>query len=128
MRVLLDTHTFLWFGDDSPQLSATARSLLVDPENIRMLSIASLWELAIKVSQDRMTFNLPFSRWVVEGLTRTEIALLGISVQHLNAVSTLPFHHRDPFDRMLIAQPVVEGIPIVSADEAFDAYPVSRLW
>jgi len=128
MRVLLDTHTFLWFGDDSPQLSATARSLLVDPENIRMLSIASLWELAIKVSQDRMTFNLPFSRWVVEGLTRTEIALLGISVQHLNAVSTLPFHHRDPFDRMLIAQSVVEGIPIVSADEAFDAYPVSRPW
>lgn len=128
MIILLDTHTFLWFVEGSSRLSDRARQTLADPTNTRMLSVASLWEIAIKLSQDRLRFDAPFGPWVDDAIAQTEIGTLGITVQHMMEVSTFPFHHRDPFDRMIAAQAIVERWPILSIDKAFDAYPVTRIW
>jgi len=127
MKLLLDTHTFLWFIDDSPQLSQKWKALL-EADNELLLSIASLWEIAIKLRLSKLTVAMPVEVLMTQQLTQNDIALLPITVAPLMIVSTLPLHHRDPFDRLLIAQAMVEQMPIVSADPAFDAYPVQRLW
>ena len=127
MKLLLDTHTFLWFLDDSPQLSQKGKALL-EADNELLLSIASLWEIAIKLRLGKLTVAVPIEVLMTQQLTQNDIALLPITVAPLMIVSTLPLHHRDPFDRLLIAQAMVEQMPIVSADPTFDAYPVQRLW
>ena len=127
MRLLLDTHTFLWFIDDSPQLSQQGKALL-EADNELWLSIASLWEITIKLRLGKLTVGMPIEVLMTEHLTRNAIDILPITVAHLIALSTLPLHHRDPFDRLLIAQAMVEQAPLVSADPAFDAYPVQRVW
>ena len=127
MKLLLDTHTFLWFLDDSPQLSQKGKALL-EADNELLLSVASLWEIAIKLRLGKLTVAVPIEVLMTQQLTQNDIALLPITVAPLIVVSTLPLHHRDPFDRLLIAQALVEQMPIVSADPAFDAYPVQRLW
>ena len=127
MRLLLDTHTFLWFINDSPQLSAPAKSLL-ESEAELLLSTASLWEIAIKISIGKLTLVRSFGDFIPEQLALNSIKRLPIRLKHLDVVSTLPFPHRDPFDRLLIAQAITESVPIVSADVAFDFYPVKRLW
>jgi PIN domain nuclease of toxin-antitoxin system len=127
MKLLLDTHTFLWFLDDSPQLSQKGKDLL-EADNALLLSIASLWEIAIKLRLGKLTVAVPIEVLMTQQLTQNDIELLPITVAPLIIVSTLPLHHRDPFDRLLIAQAMVEQMPIVSADPAFDAYPVQRLW
>lgn len=127
MKLLLDTHTFLWFIDDSPQLSQKGKTLL-EADNELLLSIASLWEIAIKLRLGKLTVAMPTEVLMTQQLTQNDIELLPITVAPLIVVSTLPLHHRDPFDRLLIAQAMVEQMPIVSADPAFDAYPVQRLW
>ena len=127
MKLLLDTHTFLWFIDDNPQLSQKGKTLL-EADNELLLSIASLWEIAIKLRLGKLTVAMPIEVLMTQQLTRNDINVLSITVSHLVMVSTLPLHHRDPFDRLLIAQAMVEQMPIVSADPAFDAYPVQRLW
>jgi PIN domain nuclease of toxin-antitoxin system len=128
MRLLLDTHAFLWFIMGSSSLSPSTRDLIEDGANERFLSAASLWEIAIKVSIGKLTLSAPFDVLFPEQLDSNGIGLLGIEAAHTAVVSTLPFHHRDPFDRLLVAQAVVEGMPIISTDIAFDAYPVTRLW
>jgi len=128
VKLLLDTHSFLWFIDGNPRLSAAARQLIEEPANERLVSIASLWEIAIKASMGRLTFAQPFATLLPEQLQRNSMQVLDITVAHTAAVATLPFHHRDPFDRKLIAQALVEGIPIIGVDSAFDAYGISRLW
>jgi len=127
MRLLLDTHTFLWFIDDNPRLSFNAKSLL-ESDNDLLLSTASLWEIAIKLSIGKLALPQPFEPFVREQLSINAIDILEIDLSHLGAVSTLPFHHRDPFDRLLVAQASVEQIPIVSADVEFDAYSIERRW
>jgi PIN domain nuclease of toxin-antitoxin system len=128
MNLLLDTHTFLWFIDDDPKLSPTARALIEDANNRVYLSVASLWEMAIKISLDKLRLAQPFDVLLPQQLGLNHIDLLDITVAHAAAVVTLPFHHRDPFDRLLIAQASSEVIPIVGSDVAFDAYPITRLW
>ena len=128
MNILLDTHAFLWFLDDSPRLSATARDLIEAPTSQPFLSVGSLWEMSIKISLGRLAIKQPFAEFISQQLALNNIALLGITLEHTAAVTTLPFHHRDPFDRLLIAQAIREEMPIVSADVAFDAYAVRRLW
>jgi len=128
MRLLLDTHAFLWFIMGSSNLSTSARAMIEDEANESFLSVASLWEMAIKVSLGKLTLSAPLDALIPQQLSLNGIELLGIQVAHAAVVSTLPFHHRDPFDRLLIAQAVVEGMPVISADVAFDAYPVKRLW
>jgi PIN domain nuclease of toxin-antitoxin system len=127
MKLLLDTHAFLWFIDDSPLLSAKGKALL-EADNELSLSIGSLWEIAIKLCLDKLTVAMPLEMLMTQQLTSNDIGILSITVPHLVTVSTLPLHHRDPFDRLIIAQAMVEQMLIVSADPAFDAYPVERLW
>jgi PIN domain nuclease of toxin-antitoxin system len=128
VNLLLDTHAFLWFVLNDPRLSATARRLLADPQNSLFLSAASYWELAIKISTGKYVLNERFDVFILRETALNGIQVLPITVPHGAAVSTLPLHHRDPFDRMLIAQAIVEQVSVVSADPVFDAYPVTRLW
>jgi PIN domain nuclease of toxin-antitoxin system len=127
MKLLLDTHTFLWFIDDSPRLSARAKALLESDADL-LLSVASLWEISIKISIGKLTLAQPFDVFLQQQLTSNDIEMLPISLVHLGVVSTLPFHHRDPFDRLLIAQAIIEKMPVVGIDAAFDAYSITRLW
>ncbi len=128
MQILLDTHAFLWFTRASPELSEKAKELIEDAENDLFLSIASPWETGIKVSTGKLTLGRPADIFFEDRMQRSGIALLPITLAHIACVSTLPMHHRDPFDRMLIAQSLTENIPILSADAAFDPYGVQRLW
>lgn len=127
MKLLLDTHAFLWFIEDSPKLSAAAKGLL-ESETDLLLSVASVWEMAIKISIGKLSLPPPFDEFVSEQLDKNTIQLFPVKLDHLGLVATLPFHHRDPFDRLLIAQAITEQCPIVSIDDKFDAYPVKRLW
>lgn len=127
MRLLLDTHAFLWFIDDNPRLSPFAKSLF-ESNNDLLLSTASLWEIAIKSSIRKLTLPQPFEPFVRQQLSVNAIDILQIETAHLHVVSTLPFHHSDPFDRLLIAQALVEELPVVSADVAFGGYSIERLW
>ena len=125
MRILIDTHIFLLFINNNSQLSLTAKIPLESDVEL-VLSVVSLWEIAIKVSTGKMTLPKPFEIFIPEQLQQNEITVLPIETNHLTYVTTLPFHHRDPFDRLLIAQSIVERIPIVSVDSAFDPYKVDR--
>src|SRR5438132_5840761 len=127
MRLLLDTHTFLWFVEDSPRLSTNARRLLESEVDL-LISLGSLWEMAIKVSIGKLTLTQSFELFIPDQLVKNEIELLPLTVEHLALVSALPLHHRDPFDRLLVAQALVERMPIVSVDEKFDAYGIERVW
>ncbi|MBD2004640.1 MULTISPECIES: type II toxin-antitoxin system VapC family toxin [Cyanophyceae] len=126
MRQLLDTHSFIWFVMGNPRISPRLRSLIEDNQNL--LSTASIWEMAIKHSSGKLSFGLPFRIFIEQQLSLNSIELLSINLDHIDVIAALPFHHRDPFDRLLIAQSMVERIPILSADSAFDAYPITRLW
>ncbi|MEM9998511.1 MAG: type II toxin-antitoxin system VapC family toxin [Bacteroidota bacterium] len=128
MTVLLDTHTFLWFIAGHASLSDTARQRIEDPSTERLLSVASLWEMSIKASLGRLQIRLPFPELVTQQVEGNGIRVLGIKPFHLEALRTLPFHHRDPFDRLMIAQALIEGIPILGKDRAFAAYPVTTIW
>jgi PIN domain nuclease of toxin-antitoxin system len=128
MKLLLDTQAFLWFIMGSSNLSPSARALIEDEASERFLSVASLWEIAIKLSIGKLTLSAPFDVLIPQQLSLNGIELLGVAIHHATVVSTLPFHHRDPFDRLLIAQAIVESMPIISMDTAFDMYAVNRLW
>jgi PIN domain nuclease of toxin-antitoxin system len=128
MKLLLDTHSFIWYVMDNPKLSTRGRELIDDEDNEILLSIASIWEMAIKHSSSKLSFGLPFIVFVEQQLSLNNIGLLNINLDHIAVVATLPFHHRDPFDRLIIAQAMVEQLPILSADSVFDAYPIQRLW
>lgn len=128
MNLLLDTHAFLWFIKDDASLSLRARGLIEEPENKRLLSIVSLWEIAIKASLGKIVLKLPFDALMPRQLQENDIELLPIALPHLGLVERLPFHHRDPFDRLIIAQSLVENLPLVSIDSQFDKHGVQRLW
>ena len=128
MKVLVDTQTFLWFVLGDPQLSSKARTLIEDPGNEKLISPASYWEIAIKVSIGKYSLSKPYADFVERGIIDNGFVILPIEPKHTAVVATLPLHHRDPFDRLIIAQAIVEQIPVVGNDEAFDAYPVTRLW
>ena len=128
MRLLLDTHSFLWFISGNDRISETARGLIEDSTNQPLLSMASIWEMAIKVSIGRLELARPFEDLIPEQMSLNGIGILNIRIEHATKMIQLPFHHRDPFDRLLIAQAQVEAIPIVGADEAFDLYAVTRIW
>jgi PIN domain nuclease of toxin-antitoxin system len=127
-RVLLDTHSFLWFVTEDPKLSAVAQRVIAEGGNEPILSVACVWEIAIKVSIGRLPIPAPLDSFIPEQLRINRISLLPIELKHLFEVTRIPLHHRDPFDRMIIAQAIVEGLPVLSADPAFDKYPIQRLW
>jgi PIN domain nuclease of toxin-antitoxin system len=128
MKLLLDTHAFLWFVMGSANLSSKARTFIEDPANENLLSVASLWEMAIKVSLGKLILSVPFNDLIPQQLNANGIGLLNIGIDHVSLLTTLPFHHRDPFDRLLIVQAISEEMPVVSIDAAFDNYGITRLW
>ncbi len=128
MKVLLDTHTFLWWINDDPQLSYEARQIITDGENILFLSAASGWEIAIKTGLGRLVLPADITSFLFEQLSINAISPLPVQMNHALHVYTLPDFHRDPFDRMLIAQAQVEGLPILTADRKFTSYQVEIIW
>ena len=128
MKFLLDTHTFLWFVLNQPELSPVARDLIINPNHYILLSPATYWEIAIKISIGKYQLPDPYEAWMNQQLLTNTFEILPITIAHTATVINLPFHHRDPFDRLLIAQAIVENISIISTDGIFDSYPVKRIW
>ena len=127
MTLLLDTHTFLWFVNDSPELSQTASNLLESEKDL-FVSVASLWEIAIKVNLKKLTLAKKYEQFIPQQLAINKIQILNIELDHLASYVNLPLHHRDPFDRLIIAQAISENLAIVSVDNKFDFYEIQRLW
>ena len=128
MRVLIDTHVVLWWIEDAPVLTRKARTVIANPANECLLSLASCCELAIKLSLGKVRLPAPIERFVPEHLAANAFRQLAIDFRHVAKVATLPFHHRDPFDRLLAAQALEEDFPIVSTDGIFRKYGVKRIW
>lgn len=127
MNLLLDTNAFLWFCEDNPNLSSIGKQYIENPNNTSFISMASLWEIAIKMSLGKLKLKIPFKKFV-ELVEDNGFKILSITFEHTLTVSTLEFHHRDPFDRILISQGIVEDIPIITADCTFDKYKINRIW
>ena len=128
MNALLDTHTFLWWITDDPKLSPRAREIIGDGDNTLYLSAASGWEIAIKAGLGRLQLSENPERFVIEHMSLNAITSLPIHLSHALHVYTLPDHHRDPFDRMLIAQSRLEKLPIVTKDPQIAYYAVQVIW
>lgn len=128
MTVLLDTHALYWYIEGDPQLSATARTVIQDASNDVLFSPASYWEMAIKISIGKWQLNRPYDEFIDLALNRYAFQILAILPTHTARLIGMPFHHRDPFDRLLVAQALVESIPIISNDGALDGYSVVRMW
>lgn len=128
MKLLLDTHALLWFLTDAPSLSSTARVLIEDGANDIMVSPASYWEIAIKISLGKYHLPEPLAEFMERELTANNMTILPVTPRHAGWVSGLPFHHRDPFDRLITAQALAENVPLLSVDRVFDMYTVQRIW
>lgn len=128
MRLLLDTHTFLWWLTDAPKLSGPAHEAIADPGNDVLVSPVIGWEITIKAALGRLQLPDPPPEFIPDQLRKNDFGVLPVSMQHALEVSHLPPHHQDPFDRLLIAQARSEGIPLVSGDAEFRAYEVGILW
>lgn len=133
--MLLDTHAFLWWiaDPDHAKLSSTAKDAIADEQNDIIFSVASGWELAIKASLGRLEvpeLKIPkdFGQFIVEQAAENDFEVLSVSLDHAMGVYELPHHHRDPFDRLLIAQALAEGIPLLSKDSEFSSYSVDVIW
>jgi PIN domain nuclease of toxin-antitoxin system len=131
MKLLLDTHALIWFYENAPELSAQAKTAIEDPANESFASLTSFWEMSIKMGVGKLSISAPLEKFV-EDVTNNGIQLLPVEMKHIIHYQTLPFHHRDPFDRMIVAQVLTEGMNIVSADKIFDEYlksnSVHRVW
>jgi PIN domain nuclease of toxin-antitoxin system len=128
MNLLLDTHAFLWFIDGSAKLSQRARELIEDQGNAKLVSVASLWEMGLKMSLGRLELAQPFEELIPRQMELNGFGLLPVRISHIAKTISLSFHHRDPFDRMIVAQCMAEGLSVVSLDPVFDKYSVQRLW
>ena len=128
MRVLLDTHVFLWWVNDDKQLSATGRNIIGDGRNEIFLSVASGWEMAIKTQLGKLTMPSNFEQFITDQLLQNAITTLPIQLSHALHIYTLPLHHRDPFDRLLVAQSQLENLPILTADGQLGRYDVEIIW
>ncbi len=127
MKYLIDTHILIWHGENNSALEQPVLNILNNLENEILISHASLWEIAIKVSLGKLKLGFPLNR-LEDVLFENGFTLLAFDFDHYQALSSLPFHHNDPFDRMIIAQAISENVEIVTHDEKFELYPVSVIW
>lgn len=127
MRLLLDTHIFLWFVMAPSNLSAAALAAIQKTDNQIYLSLISAWEMSIKSGLGKMTLTQPIEPFVRDQARRNQFEILPITLGHIAAVERLPLHHRDPFDRLLIAQSITEGLPLISVDHIFSQYPITLI-
>jgi PIN domain nuclease of toxin-antitoxin system len=128
VRLLIDTHTLFWSVEEPAKVSPTAMAAIKPLSNEVLLSAATIWELSIKVGQGKIVLSQPYRQWMETAIADLKLTILPVTVEYADRQSTLPPHHKDPFDRLMIAQALVEGIPIASVDTAFDLYGVKRIW
>jgi PIN domain nuclease of toxin-antitoxin system len=128
VTVLLDTHAPLWFLSDDPQLSPAAKKSIEDPGNRKLVSVASCWEIAIKAGLGKLKLGESAATLLAREIPGNSLELLSISLPHATAVESLPRHHKDPFDRLLVVQAIAEGTPLVSHDANLDSYGIVRIW
>ena len=128
MNLLLDSHTFLWFVWNDPKLSIGARLAIEDPSNRKWISIASIWEIGIKCGLGKLELGDPIDVFFAREVKINGFSILNIETSHVACAALLPFHHRDPFDRMLIAQATIDKFCLVSTDSHLDAYCIQRIW
>lgn len=126
MKVLLDTHAFIWWDSQSDKLSEATLELLLKPETIRFVSVVSLWEIQIKYQLGKLTLNQPLEK-IFQNQCHNGITFLAMSPAHVFNLSILPHHHKDPFDRMLISQAICDDLTMISRDEKFQLYDVSLI-
>ena len=128
MKVLLDTHAVLWFWWDDPQLPAHAKSVICDPTVQKFVSLATPWEVVIKVALKKLDLGTPYPGYFRQHMQRTNFDWLSLTERHFEVLLYLPHHHGDPFDRMIISQALAESMPVISGDVKFDPYSVTRIW
>ena len=127
MNLLLDTHTFIWFSEDNSSLTKEANNLIEDSNNISFISMASLWEMSIKISLKKLKSKVPFED-LYDLIIENGFEVLPISFDHLVKQNNLEHHHKDPFDRLIISQALCEGMTLISKEKIFDKYSVKRFW
>lgn len=128
MNLLLDSHVLIWAAEGPSRLPDFAINLMKERSNELFVSAATIWELAIKNGLGKLPLKLPYRQWMDQIISEFGLSILPITLNHAERQSSLPWHHRDPFDRMLAAQSIVEGFKLVSEDKIFDSYGVSRVW
>ena len=126
MKFLLDTHVFLWAITDESRLSARARTVMASGDS--WFSVASIWEVIVKVQAGRMSLPRPAGPFLTSELASSRVQILPITLDHVLRVETLDLHHRDPFDRILVAQSIEENLPVLTADPLLERYPIRRIW
>src|SRR6185503_4039271 len=127
MNLLLDTHIFIWWADQPEKLSPAALSALEDDANELLLSVASVWEMQIKIQLGKLKLTLPLKGFLRNSKETNDLTVSAVALTHVLALDALPFHHKDPFDRLLIAQSIEEDLTLVTADSQFAAYSVKLL-
>ncbi len=128
MNFLLDTHTFVWLDNGSSDLSSVARSLIADPANTVFVSLVSIWEIQIKAALGKLALRLPLADIVADQQQTNGIQLLPVTLAHVLEIDTLPHFHKDPFDRLLIAQAQVEQLILITRDANISKYSVNIRW
>jgi PIN domain nuclease of toxin-antitoxin system len=128
MNILLDSHTLIWFSQNSPQLSSSAIKILEDRNNLLFLSLVSVWEIQIKVQLGKLNLDISLSEIVKDQTKINDVQILPMKLSHIWTLDTLPYYHKDPFDRLLISQAITENLIILGVDSVFDSYPVEKIW
>jgi PIN domain nuclease of toxin-antitoxin system len=128
MNLLLDTHTFIWWDSEPKKLSYRAIALCGDSSNTKILSVASIWEMQIKLQLGKLKFNKSLAEIISSQQQRNNLQILPITLNHILTLESLPYHHKDPFDRLLISQAIVENAVLISRDSIFFQYPVQLDW
>ncbi|GCL59076.1 type II toxin-antitoxin system VapC family toxin [Microcystis aeruginosa] len=128
MNILLDSHTLIWFSQNSPQLSSSAIEILENRNNLLFLSLVSVWEIQIKVQLGKLNLDISLSEIVKDQTKINDVQILPMKLSHIWTLDTFPYYHKDPFDRLLISQAITENLIILGVDSVFDAYPVQKIW
>ena len=128
MKLLLDTHAFIWWNSEPAKLSASALSACQDQANTLILSVVSVWEIQIKSQLGKLKLNMPLSEIIQSQRQMNNVQILTVELDHVLELQNLPYHHKDPFDRLLIAQANVEDVLLVSGDSVFSEYPINLIW
>lgn len=128
MKLLLDTHTFIWWASNSSKLPRNVRAYCEDPANTLLFSVVSVWEMQIKIQLGKLKVGRPLADLITHHRRVNQMKVLSAELEHVLALDALPAHHKDPFDRLLIAQAIVENVFLVSGDNQFSSYPVKLLW
>jgi len=128
VRLLVDSQILIWAVDEPSRLSLTAATALQDPANELLLSAATIWEIAIKIGLNKLSLTLPLRPWMQQAIADLGLSVLPITIEYAEVQAGLPYHHRDPFDRLIVAQALTEAAPVVGSDPSFDLYGVTRLW